>query len=126
MNKSKKNYCLLIVLFTIITILAACNKNAKRYNVKTTINPELIGEWSSSTGCFLELAKQNESLVLINYHDNEHHSLQNIILKFTPYSIETKLTNAKSTDPTFSAKHIDGAIIIDNYCNSPLRKFATE
>ena len=70
-----KNYCFYLVLFALTTIgLSACNNHHKRYNAKT-INPELIGKWSSVDGCSLTLMKKNESLVLVNYHDNKNHNL---------------------------------------------------
>lgn len=120
-NVSLIVFCLPILLGLII--LSSCNSHAHRYTTKM-INPELIGKWQSLDGCYLDLAKENESLVLITYHDNKGSHLQKTKLNFKTYSIETKLTNAVKSASKFSAKYIDGAIIIESSCNSPLQKIA--
>lgn len=115
--KSKIFFCSFLLLISLV----ACNKNAKRYNNTTTINPELIGTWTSTDGCYLQLAKENGALILINYHDGKNNNLSTIKLNFKMYSIATELTNKNPKDPKFNAKYIDGAIIINNICQ-PLQK----
>lgn len=101
--------------------LIGCNKNAKRYNAKT-INPELIGTWTSSDNCFLKLKKENDSLILVNYRNNKSPQINNIPLSFKLYSIATELSNKNESDSTFAAKYIDGSIIINNNVCQPLQK----
>jgi hypothetical protein len=109
------------LLLSIILILSACTKNTHRYT-KTTINPELLGKWQSMDGCYLTLAKNNNSLVLVDYHDHKNHHLHNLKLNFKIYSIETILTNNETSNLQFKAKYIDGMIIIESDCGSPLQK----
>lgn len=119
--KNKQLLNTLFTLFFVSFILSSCNKNTPRYT-STTINPELIGKWQSMDGCYLDLAKENESLILISYNDGKGRSLQNLKLNFKTYSIETKLTNDAKSNKKFSAEYIDGAVIIESYCRSPLQK----
>lgn len=105
--------------------ICSCNKTVKRYTTNS-INPELIGTWSNdNNSCSLQLVKQDKSLVLLDYHDQNQRNLNNVKLSFTTYSIETKLKATTNSKTQFNAKYIDGTIIIDNYCSSPLRKLGS-
>lgn len=112
---------ILLCCFLLSMSLTACNKNAKRYNNTTTINPELIGTWTSTDNCFLELKNENDVLILVSYHNSKNKLISNIPLNFKMYSIATELSNKNQGDPKFNAKYIDGTIIINSICQ-PLQK----
>lgn len=114
------NHCpkFVITALCIILGISACNKQTPRYTTKT-INPELIGTWQSTDNCRLTLAKKNNFLRLVAYRDNTGRHLQNLILNLKPYSIETTLS---AESAAFNAEYIDGTVIIESYCNSPLKK----
>ena len=121
----KFHYYFISTVLVCSFFICSCNKTAKRYTAKS-INPELIGTWSNdNNSCALQLVKQNESLILLDYHDQNKRNLNNVKLSFTTYSIETKLKAIINPKIQFNAKYIDGTIIIDTYCSSPLRKLGS-
>lgn len=106
------------ILVIISLFLIACNHKAKS---QLAINVEMLGVWSNDSGCTASFAKVNNNLVLTRFTDERNNILNNIILISKKVSI---MTTFKPQDAAvhFSGSFLEGVIIINTHCNTPLHK----
>lgn len=111
-----------IISFALIVLSIISNGCSKPPLKTVAINPEILGQWRSNDGCFLHLAQQHESLLLLSFTSPDNYQLRNLPLVITPHSILTKF-NAKVA-ALFSAEFLEGVIMVNQHCQQPLHKVA--
>lgn len=108
-----------------VVLLGGCNHQSNKTS-KTLINPEILGSWSDSAGCSLELANQNNHLLAVSFKSAQHDSYTNLSLGVRKDGVFTRF-EAESTGVTFSGIFADGVIMIDNkLCQQALHKDANK
>lgn len=108
-----------------VAILTGCNHQSNR-PPKTLINPELLGSWSDSAGCSLELANQNNQLLAVSFKSAHFGGYTNVLLGLRKDGVFTRF-EVESYGMTFSGVFADGVIMIDNQlCQQALHKDANK
>ena len=108
-----------------VVLLGGCN-HQRTGAPKAMINPEILGSWSDSAGCSLELANQNNHLLAISFKNTQHGSYTNLSLGVRKDGVFTRF-EAESAGVKFSGIFADGVIMIDNkLCQQALHKDANK
>ena len=102
-------------------LLVACGHKAKP---KSTINVEMLGNWSNDSRCVATFAKIHDNLVLTRFTDGKNNVLKNVFLISKKVSIVTTF-KSQNPDINFSGSFLEGVIVIDNYCTEPLHKLGS-
>ncbi len=111
------------IIFFSLLCLASCKHHQSAHE---QINPEILGTWSSSDGCKIELQLSNKQLFLRQFVQNNNIKLNNLHLSWTKKSVFT-LFYSTQNESQFMARFSDGLILIDGnrLCNQALHKADT-
>ena len=103
----------------IITILLF---GCEHKNIAPEINVELYGKWrSNDSNCNLQLVKSGDSIIVENFTNLEHQSINRLPLNFKKDGVYTLFTSTKAT-VDFNIVYVEGNLTIDRYCSEPLHK----
>ena len=108
-----------------VVLLGGCNHQSNK-TPKALINPEILGSWSDSAGCSLELASKNNHLLAVSFKSAQHGDYMNISLLVRKDGVFTRF-EVESAGVKFSGIFADGVIMIDNkLCQQALHKDANK
>jgi hypothetical protein len=104
-------------LVTIAIFLFGCEHKA----TVPEINVELYGKWGNDSNCNLELIKNSKSIMVKQFSNGSHQSIENLPLNFKKNGVYT-LFDSTNPKVDFKIVYVEGNLTIDKYCSEPLHK----